>query len=284
MKRGLVLEGGAMRGMFTAGVLDIFMENNIFPDGTVGVSAGAAFGCNLKSRQRGRTIRYNVRFARDPRYASWRSLFLTGDMYNRSFCYDIIPNKLDPFDASTFAADPMAFYVVATDVETGKARYHLCHNGLKNDLLWIQASASMPLVSKPVEADGYRLLDGSIGDSIPLRFMEEKGYERTVVILTRPRRYRKEPFSGRTLAGLRIALHAMPAVYEALKTRAARYNAELEYVERQEATGRILIVRPQENLQIGSLEHDPREKIRVYQAGRRAGLLQLEKIRSFYEL
>ena len=167
MKTGLILEGGAMRGMYTAGVLDVMMENNIWVDGAVGVSAGAVFGCNYKSKQIGRTIRYNKKYGRDPRYAGFHSLLKTGDYFGTEFCYHEIPERLDPFDTETFEKNPVEFYVVGTDVTTGKAVYHKCTNGKDKDLEWFRASASMPLLSNIVEVDGYRLLDGGIADSIP---------------------------------------------------------------------------------------------------------------------
>lgn len=170
MKTGMVLEGGAMRGLYTAGVLDVLMENGIYTDGAVGVSAGAAFGCNYKSRQIGRSLRYNCKYCRDPRYISLLSLIRTGDLYNAQFCYYEIPEKLDPFDTAAFAASPMEFYVVATDVTTGKPAYHLCRDGGRDDIEWMRASASMPLVSRVVEIGGGLYLDGGISDSIPLEW------------------------------------------------------------------------------------------------------------------
>ena len=182
MKKGLILEGGAMRGMYTAGVLDIFMENDITVDGAIGVSAGAAFGCNLKSKQIGRTIRYNTKYCRDPRYVGLRSLIKTGDIYGADFCYNQIPNRLDIFDVETYQKNPMDFYVVTTDVETGKPIYHLCPNGDATDIKWFRASASMPMVSNIVEIDGFKMLDGGISDSIPIHKFMEMGYEKNIVI------------------------------------------------------------------------------------------------------
>ena len=160
MKKGLVLEGGAMRGMFTAGVLDVLMENNIDFDGCVGVSAGAAFGCNIKSTQIGRVIRYNTKYCKDKRYCSFKSLLTTGDIFGADFCYNKLPFELDIFDTDTFKTSPVEFFVTATDIETGKAVYHKCTDGLNDDLLWFRASASMPLVSRTVEINGLKLLDG----------------------------------------------------------------------------------------------------------------------------
>ena len=191
-KTGLVLEGGAMRGMFTAGVLDVMMENGIRFDGAMGVSAGAVFGCNFKSGQIGRSLRYNMRFCDDPRYCSFESLIRTGNLYGVDFCYDEIPNKLDPFDAQAYRENPMPFYAVCTNVETGKAIHKRLDRGDSRDMQYFRASASMPIVSQIVEADGYKLLDGGITDSIPLLAMERRGYPRNVVILTQPLGYVKE--------------------------------------------------------------------------------------------
>ena len=129
MKTGLVLEGGAMRGMFTAGVLDVLMEHGITVDGAIGVSAGAVFGCNYKSHQIGRTIRYSTEYCKDKRYASFGNLLRSGNRYSEQFCYHTVPEKLDPFDAKTFREDPMDFFLVCTDVRTGDPIYHKCRTG-----------------------------------------------------------------------------------------------------------------------------------------------------------
>ena len=160
MKRGLVLEGGAMRGLFTAGIIDVMMEAGIEPDGLIGVSAGAAFGCNYKSRQPGRAIRYNKRFARDKRYCSWQSWLKTGNLYNAEFGYSIIPTRYDIFDDKAFEDNPMEFYAVCTDVETGNAVYKKLDKSGQLTYDWIRASASMPLASKVVELEGMKVLDG----------------------------------------------------------------------------------------------------------------------------
>ena len=186
MKTALSMEGGAMRGMFTCGVIDVLMENGITFDAAAGISAGAAFGCNYKSRQIGRPIRYNKRYGSDPRYMSFRSLLKTGDLYNADFCYRELPDVLDPFDRKAFRDNPMAFYIGATDVKTGKSVYHLCSDGEERDILWMRASASMPLVSRPVDVDGYLLLDGGITDPVPLDHMQSLGFDRHVVMSGMP--------------------------------------------------------------------------------------------------
>lgn len=284
MKKGLIMEGGAMRGMFTAGVTDVMMENNIIPDGCIGVSAGAAFGCNVKSEQIGRAIRYNVRFAKDWRYCSVLSWLLTGDLYGSEFDYHLLPEKLDRWDVETFAANPMEFYVVATNARNGKALYHKCSDGGEEDLAWIQGSASMPVASKPVKAGGFLLLDGGISDSIPLHFFNELGYEHNIVILTRPNSYRKQPYGEKTKLVLAKGLKKYPKVYARLLQRAEEYNATIKEIHRQEEKGEILVIRPKEELNISSMCHDPEEKKRVYEEGRKAATEALAKMKEFYQV
>ena len=281
MKTGLVLEGGGIRGIFSAGVMDVLMEEGIVFDGAIGVSAGAAFGCNYKSRQNRRSIRYNLKFARDPRYSSLRSLLKTGDLFNAQFCYHDIPEKLDPFDMETFRENPMEFYIVCTDVETGKPVYHLCEKDEdEHEMLeWFRASGSMPLVSRVVEVGGYKLLDGGISDSIPLRFMEEQGYDRNLVILTRPADYAKKPNSMMPL--IRRVLREYPAVIEGLEKRHLVYNEEVAYVRQRESGKFALVIRPDTDLDVGRVEHD-RTKIRAaYKEGRRKARRMLPAIRRF---
>ena len=279
MKTGLVLEGGAMRGMFTAGVLDIFMENGIEFPGAIGVSAGAVFGCNLKSRQPGRTIRYNTKYCRDPRYVSIRSLITTGDLYGEQFCYHELPDKLDPFDYETFANSPMEFYVVATDVTTGKPVYHKCGTDGHKELQWLRASASMPLASRVVEVDGYSLLDGGISDSIPLRYFESIGYEKNVVVLTQPKDFVKK--KNGLVPLMKLALHKYPHIAEVMARRHDEYNAATAYIRRQDEAGRILVSQPDAPLEVSRTERDPEKLRAAYRLGRKAAEKRLEEIRTF---
>ena len=278
-KTGLVLEGGAMRGLFTAGVLDVFMERGIKFDGLIGVSAGACFGCNYKSRQIGRVIRYNKRFARDPRYCSWKSLFTTGDLFGTEFCYRELPQKLDVFDVAAFEANPMEFHIVATDIETGKPVYRKLDRADDTTLDWIRASASMPLVSRPVEIDGKAYLDGGLSDGIPLKYFESIGFKRNIVITTRPRGYRKFP-SGK-IRLLKPFLRRHPAVYEALKTRYVWYNKTLDYINERVAQGEAFLIAPEKPLEISRVCHDPETMQRVYDIGRRAAEQFLDKTKAF---
>ena len=279
MKTGLIMEGGAMRGMFTAGVLDVLMEHNITLDGAVGVSAGAVFGCNYKSHQIGRTIRYNTQYCGDKRYASFKSLLRTGNLYNEQFCYHEIPDTLDPFDVETFRNSPMDFFVVCTDVRTGEPVYHKCHTGDAEDIKWMEASASMPLAAKIVNIGHYALLDGGVADSIPIRFFESIGYKRNIVILTQPKGFVKK--KNKMLPAMRAKYFRYPAFLAAVADRHERYNETTDYISMLEAAGKDFVIRPPIPLEIGSMERDPMQLRRVYETGRAVAEKQLDAIEAF---
>ena len=268
-----------MRGLFTAGILDVMMEHDVWPDGLIGVSAGAAFGCNMKSRQGGRAVRYNKRFARDPRYSGVRSLLTTGNYFNADFGYHVIPTQYDVFDNEAFEANPMAFTVVCTDVETGQPVYKQLDRCDEDTYDWIRASASMPLVSKVVELEGHKLLDGGVSDSIPLEYAERNGYKRNVVILTQPLGFRKE--HNPLMPLMRIALRRYPHMVKALDERHLMYNYQLEYVANAERLGRCLVIRPDEKLRIGHVCHDPDLMELIYQKGREMGERRINEIKEY---
>ncbi len=279
MKKGLVMEGGAMRGMFTCGILDVLMENDISFDIAVGVSAGATFGCNIKSGQTGRAYRYNRKYCTDKRYHSIRSLLFTGDIYNVKFCYEELPYHLDKWDIEAFENNPMEFYCVATDIETGGPVYHRCKDGRKEDITWIQASASMPLVSRPVRIDGGVYLDGGISDSIPLKFMEGKGADKILVIETQPIDYIKSPQQYMWL--VRLMLKKYPAMIKCMEERYLMYNEQKRYIREREKEGRAFVIRPDKPLNISAIEKDPAELERVYRLGRAAAEKRLEDLKKY---
>lgn len=281
MKRGLVLEGGAMRGLYTCGVIDVMMENNIWPDGVIGVSAGAAFGCNYKSRQPGRAIRYNMRFARDSRYSGLRSYLTTGNYFNAQFCYHQVPKEYDIFDNKAFNENPMEFYVVCTDVEKGDPVYKRLDHADETSYEWIRASSSMPIASKIVELEGRKLLDGGVADSIPLEHFERIGYERNIVILTQTEGYQKT--HTRLVPLLKVTMHKYPKMVEAMDRRYKMYNDELAFVKQAEQEGRCLVIRPDEDLDVWYITHNPDTMHRLYLAGRKIGERYLEKIKQFYQ-
>ena len=279
MKTGLIMEGGAMRGMFTAGVLDVLMENGLVTDGAIGVSAGAVFGCNYKSHQIDRVIRYNTEYCNDKRYASFKNLVKTGNLYSEQFCYHEVPERLDPFDEAAFAASPMDFFVVCTDVKTGEPIYHKCRKGDAEDVRWMEASASMPLAAKIVKIGHYGLLDGGVADSIPVRFFESIGYKRNLIILTQPKGYTKK--KNKFLPAIRARYFRYPAFVEAVADRHERYNETLSYISMLEQAGKDYVIRPPIPLEIGAMERDPAQLRRVYETGRAVAQIQVEKIRDF---
>lgn len=281
MRRGLVLEGGAMRGLWSAGVTDVMMEHGVEPDGLIGVSAGAAFGCNYKSRQIGRAIRYNTRFAKDARYSGIRSLLRSGNYFNAEFGYHVVPYEYDIFDTQTFEQNPMRFTVVCTDVLTGQAVYHDIDHVDYEELEWLRASASMPLASKVVKVQGHQLLDGGVSDSIPLEYYERQGFDRNVVILTQPKGFVKEP--NKLMPVMRIALRRYPKMLKSMDERHVMYNHELDYVAEAERQGRCLVIRPDGKIPIGHISHNPDEMRHVYEMGRTIGERYIEQIKEFYK-
>ena len=279
VKHALIMEGGAMRGLFTCGVIDVFLEEGITFDAAAGISAGAVFGVNYKSRQYGRALRYNLTFSRDPRYGSVISYLKTGDLFDTDFCYRAIPEELDVFDVEEFRANPMKFYIGAFDVDTGKMVYRDCSAYTKEDALMMQASASMPVVSKPVVIEGKRLLDGGIVDSIMYEYMENLGYKRNVVILTQPKGYQKK--LSPLMPAMKKLLKKYPMAAKAMEERPALYNRQVAELEAREARGETFVIRPPESLGIHRTESDPRELQRVYFIGRKEAEKQLSAMKEF---
>lgn len=277
-EKGLVLEGGGFRGMYTCGVIDVFMENGICFDEVVGVSAGAAFGCNIKSKQIGRALRYNKRFCRDSRYSGLKSFIKTGDLYNKEFAYGIVPTILDPFDTKTFRENPLKFTVVCTDIHTGNPVYHEIQNGDATDIEWIRASASIPIVSKPVKLDGYELLDGGVSDSIPVNWMLERS-DKTVIVLTRDKSYHKEPMKYIHL--LKKAFKEYPNLQKALENRYIVYNKTLDEIEQLEREGKVFVIRPSKPIACAMIEKDPDHLQEIYDIGRRDALHYLEDLKKY---
>lgn len=282
IKKGLVMEGGAMRGMFTAGVIDVFLENDICFDGAIGVSAGATFGCNFKSKQIGRSIRYNLRFCKDSRYCGIKSLLTSGNLYNADFCYNQLPNNLDLFDYETYKNNPLKFYIVASDVRTGLPVYKELKSCDKNDLEWMRASASMPLVSKVVEIDGFKLLDGGMTDSIPLKYFESIGYNRNVVILTQPRDFIKK--ENKLIKIIKLFLSKYPKIVDAMKNRHIMYNSETKYIFDKADKGEVFVICPETSLGISRTESNGDKLMNTYQLGRDIAKKNLDSLRAFLNI
>lgn len=275
---GLVLEGGAMRGMFTAGVLDTLMENGITADLVVGVSAGALFGVNYLSGQKGRAIRYNKRFNSDPDYLGLRPLLREGNIVSTEYAYTRVPHELDPFDDETYQASGVPFYAVVTNVHTGQPEYiHIRSVYEQMDVL--RASGSMPFVSHSVTIDGKRYLDGGISDSIPFLWMAKQGCDKIVVVLTRDIHYRKKP-SGRSVEVYQLKY---PAIARLLRTRHQRYNECVSELKQWERAGKAFVIRPSEPITIHSIESDPEKLQAVYDLGHRDGLAAVEGLKRYLE-
>lgn len=281
MKKGLILEGRAMRGMFTAGVIDVMMENQILFDGAIGVSAGAAFGCNYKSKQIGRAVRYSMKYCNDRRYASIENLIKTGGIYSVDFAYGKVPLEYDVFDFDTYEKNPMEFYTVCTNIENGKAVYHNYKGKNDHCFEWIRASAAMPIVSQIVQIDGLKLLDGGIADSVPIKYFESIGYDKNVVVLTQPEGYQKE--KNRFIPFVALKYKKYPKLIEALEKRHIIYNQTLSYIAEQEKAGNLFVIRPSEKINVGMIERDPQKLKEIYDFGRKTALEHIFEIEKFLD-
>lgn len=279
MKKGLILEGGAMRGLFSAGVIDVLMENGIEFDGVIGVSAGAAFGCNYKSGQIGRVLRYNTKFCSDKRYSGLRVLLKEGNIYSTDFCYGEVPLKHDTFDFDAFEKDPSEFWVVATDLESGKAVYHKYEGFHDHGFDWIRASASMPLVSKIVEIDSQKLLDGGMADSVPVRYFESIGYNKNIVVLTQPKDYRKKKNS--LLPLIKLKYRKFPEFIKTAEKRHEVYNETLDYIKAKEEKGELLVIRPEVPIPVSKIEKDPEKLKEAYNMGRKTTENRIQEIKEY---
>lgn len=281
MKKGLILEGGAMRGMFTAGVIDVMMENQILFDGAIGVSAGAAFGCNYKSKQIGRTVRYSLKYCNDRRYASIGNLIKTGGIYSTDFAYGKVPLEYDVFDFDTYEKNPMEFFTVCTNIENGEAVYHNYKGRNDHCFEWIRASATMPIVSPIVQIDGLKLLDGGIADSVPIKYFESIGYDKNIVVLTQPEGYQKE--KNKFIPFVALKYRKYPKLIEALGKRHIIYNQTLSYIAEQEKAGNLFVIRPSEKINVGMIERNPQKLKEIYDFGRKTALEHIFEIEKFLD-
>lgn len=277
MKVGLVLEGGGLRGIFTAGVLDVLLDENIHIDGAIGVSAGALFGVNFPSKQKGRALRYNKKYAKDKRYMGLHSLLTTGNIVNRDFAYYELPTTLDPFDQKAFKQSGMDFWVTVTNVETGEPEYIKITNAFEQ-MEAFRATSSMPIVSKIVEIEGKKYLDGGISDSIPVQKFIEMGYDKIIVILTRPLEYRKQPSS---MWLFKLFYRKYPKLIERWANRYAEYNQAVEQVIELNEKQQIFVIRPSKTLKIGRLEKDVNKIQAMYDLGVEDAKNALVRLKSY---
>lgn len=277
MKVGLVLEGGAMRGMYTSGVLDVLMDNNIEIDCIIGASAGVLFCVNYFSKQKGRVIRYNKKYAKDKRYMGLHSLFTTGNIINKDFAYYEVPTKLDVFDQETFEKSGKDFYAVVTNIEEGVPEYIKIDDVFKK-MEVLRATSAMPLVSKIVELDGKKYLDGAIADSIPIEKMKSMGYDKIIVILTRTEDYRKKSNEGKLMS---LGYRKYPKLVKLLKNRHNDYNDNLNKIIEMEKNGEIFVFRPSRSVKIKRIERDENKLQEMYDLGIEDGLSSIKKLKKY---
>lgn len=277
---GLVLEGGGMRGLYTAGVLDFFIEKKLAFSSCYGVSAGACHLASYMSGQRGRAYRISVDYLDDKNYCSAYSLLKTGDLFNVDMCYNQIPNELDPFDYEAAEKYPGRGVVVVTDIKSGQAKYVELKN-MRRDLVAIRASASLPLVSRNVEINGKMYLDGGMSDSIPIRKSLRDGNLKNIVVLTRPDGYRKKPTSN--MAIMRAKYKDYPGVVRDMENRHIVYNKSLDFVKREEKAGRAFVFRPENLIKIERIEKDPKKLRFLYLQGYYDAATRYKEMKKFLE-
>lgn len=279
MKTCLILEGGAMRGMYTSGVIDTFLENNIHVDGIIGVSAGALFGVNYCSKQIGRALRYNKKYINDKSvdYMSFKSLIKTGNLINKDFAFNELPFKLDVFDEKEFQKSKTDFYATITNIKTGKAEYIKVTNTEKQMEVF-RATGAMPFVSQFVEIDNKLYLDGALGDSIPITQAMNMGYDKLIVVLTRPLNYKKKkPLE--ILA--KIKYKEYPNLIDAINTRYKKYNETIEKIIDLENKKEIIVIRPTKDLKIKRIERNIDKLQEMYNLGVSDCKKLLPNIKSF---
>ncbi len=281
MKIGLLLEGGAMRGLYTAGILDVFMEEGIRADAIVGVSAGALFGMHYKSGQAGRVLRYNLKYAGDRNYMGLYSFFKTGNIMNRDFCFNKIVHQLDPVDFAAFRENSIDFYAVVTNMETGAAEY-IPIDDLQDEtqMEYLRASGSMPFVSHPVVIGGKQYLDGVIADSIPIAKILKMGYDKIIVILTRPIEYRKKQGGA---SSAKVYYRKYPRLAQAISNRYQNYNTSAALVAKLETEKKIFVFRPTKTVAIRRIEKDTGKIQEMYNLGRSDALAGLNELRKYLE-
>ena len=275
MKVGLVLEGGGMRALFTAGVLDALLDiKELDIDGIVGVSAGALFGVNYVSGQKERAIRYNKKYARDKRYMGFYSWITTGNAVNKEFAFYEIPFKLDVFDQEKFKQSKIDFYVVMTNVESGKPEYVLNKDVFKQ-MEYLRATSALPFASKIIEINGKKYLDGGISDSIPIDYCEGLGYDKIILVLTRPKNTHKE---DKLNFLYKLVYRKYPNLVERLINMGKDYEVVLKKIKNLETENKIFVIRPPKVLKIGRLEKNEDKIQNVYDIGLNTGKKEIDNL------
>ena len=281
MKIGLVLEGGGMRGIFTAGVLDFFMKNNVTFNNIIGVSAGACHATSYVANQPGRSYDVSTKYLSDKNYCGLYSFLKTGDIFGAEMIYKTIPEKLDPIDFDTFNGNSMKMQAAVTNARTGRAEYPYIED-LRHDLLYVRASSSLPIVSKAVKIGDEEYFDGGVSDSIPIMQSESEGFKKNVIVLTQPRSYRKQP--NKAIAIAKLILRRYPNVVAAMETRHIMYNAELDYIRKREADGTAFVIAPPSDLNLARVDKNVARLRNAYLIGYNEAKRVFDKMREFMEI
>lgn len=278
-KTCIVLEGGGLRGAFTSGVLEYFLENNVSFDRVVGVSAGACVGASYISKQRGRNRKVNVEYPSDKRYMGFRHLITTGSYFNMKFVFEEIPNQLVPFDEQAFYKNPSEFDVIATSLDNGQSVV-FSRKDFKNISLnkALVASSSIPMLAKPVNINGKLYFDGGVSDSIPVKYALSQ-HEKAVVVLTRPRGYRKEKLSNKLL--YEVTFRKYPEFLKVLLSRNEEYNQTLDFCDQMEKEGKLFIIAPSPEFMIGRTEQNFEKRLNLYNHGYTLGCQEFENMKAF---
>ena len=266
MKTCFVLEGGALRGLYTCGILDYLLEKKLNIDCIIGVSAGALFGVNYFSKQKGRAIRYNRKYCNDKRYMSLRSLILTGNIVNKKFAYYKVTKELDPFDEETFEKTKKDFFAVVTNLDTGSPEYIKIEKPIEQ-LEELRATSAMPLLSKTIKINDKKYLDGAVSDSIPVMKALEMGYEKVVVITTQPYDYKKKELTEKEIKKFQKRYKKYPNFINAAIDRPKKYNNTLDKMKKLEKEKKIFVIRPSEKIEINPIKKNIEDLDFVYNLG-----------------
>lgn len=274
----LVLEGGTFRPIFSCGVMDALLDNDVHFPYVIGVSAGITDGVSYVSKQKGRSLDMLLRFRHDKRYIGVRNYLTDRSLFGIKFAYETIPEEIMPFDWETYLENPAEVKVGVTNASTGKIEY-LDGKKLDKKCDMLKATCALPLIFPPIEIDGQKYYDGGICDSIPVKKAESDGHDKMLIVLTRPKGYKKE-LSKSNVHAARILKKKFPNMVEPLINRHIMYNAQLEYCNQLEKEGRAVILRPTEEVQIESFEKDLDKIKRVYQFGYDLAVKNMDKIKS----
>ena len=280
LKGALCLEGGSLRGLFTAGVLDAFLDSDLYIEYVNGVSAGSMNGMNYVSTQRGRSKRINLKYLHDKRYISFRNMFTSRQIFNFDFLFGDISNKYDPFDWDAFNDKAQRYEAVATDVITGESAY-FNKDSCSDIIAAVEASSSIPVMSKMIDVDGRKYLDGGISTSIAYNRAFELGYSKVVAVLTREEGYRKKPVNKVNESICKRYFKPLPKLVDKLMTVPKRYNEMQEEMDMLANEGRLLIIRPPKKVIVQRLEKSVAKLESLYKEGYEEGMKNIENVRKF---